>query len=160
MNILYHQYELVKSSREVVLAYCEAMNPEHYTTQVDNFGKGGTIRHLQMHIANTYIYWLDYFGMNNKPVYYFPDDIPSVQAMRQAFETVDSKVSAFIEHFANRPFELVTNMMTNPAMESTYEAVTLFTHTITHETHHKGQIMSMGRILGYTPPDADLIRLE
>jgi len=32
------------------------------------------------------------------------------------------------------------------------------THVMTHEFHHKGQIMTMGRMLGYTPPDADVIR--
>ncbi len=34
----------------------------------------------------------------------------------------------------------------------------LFTHVITHEFHHKGQIMSLSRHLGYTPVDADIIR--
>ncbi|RZK68975.1 MAG: hypothetical protein EOO92_22520, partial [Pedobacter sp.] len=34
----------------------------------------------------------------------------------------------------------------------------LFTHVITHEFHHKGQIMSMMRLIGYIPPDADIIR--
>ena len=34
----------------------------------------------------------------------------------------------------------------------------LFTHTITHEFHHKGQVMSMSRLLGYVPVDADIIR--
>lgn len=32
------------------------------------------------------------------------------------------------------------------------------THVMTHEFHHKGKIMTMGRMLGYTPPDADVIR--
>ncbi|MCU5378655.1 hypothetical protein OCA08_16075 [Bacillus cereus] len=32
----------------------------------------------------------------------------------------------------------------------------LLTHTETHEFHHKGQIVSMARHLGYNPPDTDL----
>jgi uncharacterized damage-inducible protein DinB len=34
----------------------------------------------------------------------------------------------------------------------------LFTHLLTHEFHHKGQIMTMCRLLGHIPPDTDVIR--
>ena len=34
----------------------------------------------------------------------------------------------------------------------------LFTHVITHEFHHKGQILSLSRHLGYVPVDTDVIR--
>ncbi|MCB0535444.1 MAG: hypothetical protein KDD14_24780 [Saprospiraceae bacterium] len=34
----------------------------------------------------------------------------------------------------------------------------LFTHIVTHEFHHKGQILSLSRHLGYTPVDTDIMR--
>lgn len=34
----------------------------------------------------------------------------------------------------------------------------LFSHVITHEYHHKGQVLSISRHLGYTPVDTDIIR--
>jgi uncharacterized damage-inducible protein DinB len=34
----------------------------------------------------------------------------------------------------------------------------LFTHVITHEFHHKGQILSRCRQLGYVPVDTDILR--
>jgi uncharacterized damage-inducible protein DinB len=37
-------------------------------------------------------------------------------------------------------------------------AFQIFTHVITHEFHHKGQILSLSRHLGYTPVDTDIIR--
>nr|WP_242021046.1 DinB family protein [Cytobacillus oceanisediminis] len=30
-------------------------------------------------------------------------------------------------------------------------------HTVTHEYHHKGQIMAMSRQLGYEPPNTDVL---
>ncbi len=36
----------------------------------------------------------------------------------------------------------------------------LFTHTMTHEFHHKGQIATMGRMKGHIPPDLDLIMTD
>ena len=38
-----------------------------------------------------------------------------------------------------------------------YTTDTLFTHVITHEFHHKGQLLTLSRILGYVPPDEDII---
>jgi uncharacterized damage-inducible protein DinB len=161
MQTLQHQYQLVKSSREVVLSYCEAMLPQHYTTQVENFGRGGTIRQLQMHTANTYLHWLLYFGMKQQPTYYDyeSNDISTVAAMRTVFDKVNQTVEEFLAYFEADYFTKVTNIIPSTGKESTIEALTLFTHVTMHEFHHKGQIMSMGRILGYTPPDADIIRL-
>ncbi len=34
----------------------------------------------------------------------------------------------------------------------------MFTHVITHEFHHKGQILSISRALGYIPVDTDIMR--
>ncbi|MFD1258691.1 DinB family protein [Mucilaginibacter terrae] len=34
----------------------------------------------------------------------------------------------------------------------------IFTHTITNEFHHKGQILIIFRLLGQTPPGSDMIR--
>ena len=34
----------------------------------------------------------------------------------------------------------------------------LFTHVITHEFHHQGQILPMSRQLGYIPVDTDVMR--
>jgi uncharacterized damage-inducible protein DinB len=34
----------------------------------------------------------------------------------------------------------------------------VFTHVMTHEYHHKGQLLSLSRQLGYTPIDTDVIR--
>lgn len=33
----------------------------------------------------------------------------------------------------------------------------LICHTITHEYHHKGQIVSMARLMGYEPPNTDIL---
>jgi len=44
----------------------------------------------------------------------------------------------------------------NAVGEVTATPLQLFTHVLTHEFHHKGQIMTMCRILGYTPVETDV----
>lgn len=36
----------------------------------------------------------------------------------------------------------------------------LLMHTITHEFHHKGQIVVMARKMGYEPPNTDVLGTE
>lgn len=157
MQTLKHQYQLIKTSREIVFTYCESMQPQHYMGQVENFGRGGTMRHIHSHIANTYLFWLDMFAQNNSPAYTNGDDITSVQQIREAFDVVNKVVDDFLQTFEHSLFDKITTHIPSINKEMSIEPISLFTHVITHECHHKGQLMTMGRIQGYTPPDADLI---
>lgn len=156
-SFLTHQYQLVKSSREVVFGFFEQMAPGYYTAQVENFGKGGTIHSLQAHCANTYLYWLGVFAQGKTQEYFKPENITTVQQMREAFEIVNSCVDEFFKVFEDR-FQQPVNTAEQLQRKLFLSPLDLFTHVITHEFHHKGQIMTMGRMLGYTPPDTDIIR--
>ncbi|QQK78224.1 hypothetical protein HUG15_07355 [Salicibibacter cibarius] len=77
--------------------------------------------------------------------------------MRQVFEGVDDLVYEFLEEFNGQwEFGIKGNV---PWQKEKEELTTLwlYTHVITHEFHHKGQIVSMSRNLGYIPEDTDLI---
>lgn len=156
-EILLKQYELVKSSREVVIKFCGKFSTEDYTKEVEGFGRG-SIRTTQAHIGRTYIFWLADFGMKKTVTYPPYESYNNFNDVRKLFENVDSIVSEFLNTFGNKPDEKISGRVTQINKDLTVTALQLFTHTLTHEFHHKGQIMSMARILGYTPPDADVIR--
>ena len=151
------QYELIKSSREVVFKYCEIISPEHYIKAVDGFGRG-TICITQAHIGRTYIFWLADFGMKKQTSYPPYESYKNLNDVLQLFENVNEVVEEFLTLFGNRMDEKISGIVTQINKEITVPALQLFTHVITHEFHHKGQVMSMSRILGYKPPDADIIR--
>jgi uncharacterized damage-inducible protein DinB len=71
---------------------------------------------------------------------------------------VDIHVDAFLKVFDGQWEKSISG---KPPQKPQYMETTplaLFTHAISHEFHHKGQIMTMGRILGNIPPDTDIIR--
>ena len=156
-EVLKQQYELIKSSREVVFKYCEKISPEHYIKAVDGFGRG-TICITQAHIGRTYIFWLADFGMKKQISYPPYESYKNLNDVLQLFENVNEVVEEFLTLFGNRMDEKISGIVTQINKEITVPAIQLFTHAITHEFHHKGQVMSMSRILGYKPPDADIIR--
>ena len=156
MQTLIDQYKLILGSREAVFSYLDIIEYDDIVTQIESFNKA-SMQYLILHIANTYIYWIKQFTFKQKIDYFTEDNIHSVNDIRKAFDEVNLLVDEFLSKYNdyNTPIEgeifwLKKNM--------TFSVLELFTHVITHEFHHKGQIMSMSRMLGYTPLDADVIR--
>lgn len=156
MEILKQQYKLIIGSREVVLNYCETIKFEDLTKKIESFNNA-SIMYMLLHIVNTYMFWLKKFFDKKDFEYFKEEKTKNINEVRGYFDVVDKIVDNFLNVNTNcsRPVEgeilwLKKNM--------TFTVQQLFTHVITHEFHHKGQIMTMSRLLGYTPPDADVIR--
>jgi uncharacterized damage-inducible protein DinB len=156
MQTLKDQYGLIKDSREVVLEYCQSIKSEDLSKEIESFNKN-SIMYMLLHIANTYLFWLKRFAGGEEFGYFKEENVKDIAGMRIAFEKVNKTVDAFLNKHTdyNSPIEgeifwLKKNM--------TFTVLQLVTHIFTHEFHHKGQLMTMTRILGYTPPDADIIR--
>lgn len=156
MNILSSQYGLVKSSREIVLSYFAKIKKHDFTKPMESFNND-SIQSLFTHSANTYIHWLKHFTKKEKYPFLNPDDMFGVAEFRFAFDKINGIVEEFIAEHPD-PFEEITGYISWQKKDFTYTALDLFTHVTTHEFHHKGQLMTMSRLLGYTPPDADAIR--
>lgn len=151
------QYKLVVEARAVVFNLCDSISPNDYVKTVDHFGQG-SIRSTQSHIINAYIHWIANFALNKSITYLKTDSVDSVAEMREKYAKVNAWIAEFIGTFAEMPNKTLTNTLGSRGQVSS-TPLTLFTHMITHEFHHKGQLVSMARILGYKPPDTDIIRL-
>lgn len=156
MEILIQQYQLLQSSRQVLFQYLENLDLNHYTHEITSFGHG-SIRNLQVHGASTYIHWLSRFALEKDIPYFDAAEVINPTAARQIYSEVDEQVSKFLEAFQGQVSIDITRKMGNGRL-LTFTPLALFTHVLTHEFHHKGQIVSMSRHLGYTPPDTDMIR--
>ncbi len=154
--MLKEQYKLVKSSREVLLGFCESITPGDLTKENESFNKS-TIIELLLHIANTYVFWLKRFAAGEEMEYFKTENIITVEEVRKAFAESDRIVETFLKKFTD-PGSPIEGEIFWLKKKMTFTVLELFTHLITHEFHHKGQIMTMSRILGNAPVDADIIR--
>jgi uncharacterized damage-inducible protein DinB len=154
-QLLNHQYELVKHSRKILLDYCSKIKSDDLINDVEGFGRG-SIRNLLVHIMNTYQYWLGSFGLKKNDPFLEAEKIMTVDEIKNKFEKTNLLVSEFLQKFSDN-----LNVKINGEIRGKEKSLTpleLFTHVITHEYHHKGQILSMSRHLGYTPVDTDVIQ--
>lgn len=159
MDILSDQYELVKNSRRVLLDFCGTLSSSDFHRNMETFG-GRSVGFLLVHIINVYRYWLEQFGMDREPEFFAVDKVANIEKVREAFNLVDKCVKEFLELFPGELQTPVTKQIPGKGRQLTTTPFCLFMHVTTHEFHHKGQILSMSRQLGYTPPDTDIIRFE
>lgn len=75
--------------------------------------------------------------------------------VRVQFAEVDELVQRFLYEHDNRWYEPIEQDESWQGYPKAPTPLLLFTHTVTHEFHHKGQIVSMARHLGYPPPADD-----
>lgn len=150
------QYEFVKGSRAVLLDYCDTLLPMHFTAETTGFGRGGSIRNLLVHNGHVYRYWIGAHALGREMEYPEYTDIMTVQDCRVFYASVNDLLGEFISRFGDLPTAALSSTRDNRTTSTT--TLEVFTHVITHEFHHKGQMLSISRSLGYTPPDTDIIR--
>lgn len=154
-TLLAAQYEMVMDSRDELLGYCSQMTPVDFVMEHTSFGKG-SVRNMLVHIGTTYQHWLGQLALRKAVQYPAYPTITTIKKCRLFFEEIDTLVHEFLNAFADDYLHAITVDVDNNAFTAT--PLKLFTHVMTHEFHHKGQILSLSRHLGYIPVDTDIMR--
>ena len=156
ISLLQKQYDLLRGSRGVMLDFIATQVGEALTTPVPEF-VNKTIAHQLVHVANVYIHWLANFAMIQGVPIYDEATITDIEQIRGLFKQADMVMAAFLQQFTDNLDEPITNLLPGDRKVTT-TPLELFTHVLTHEFHHKGQVMTMCRLLGNKPGDTDVIR--
>ena len=138
-----------------MLDYCAQLTPDQLIASNPAFNNS-SVRYLLIHVANTYQSWLGNFAM--KKDYQFPitENVKSLDEIWKLFEETNKTVEEFLNRF--NPDEQINGIASFRKIPMSVAALQLFTHVITHEFHHKGQILSMTRQFGFVPVDTDALR--
>lgn len=152
--MLKEQYQMVLSSRNVLFNFLRTVYPADLINENNNFGKG-SIRNLLVHIADTYASWIGEKALKENVIFETNISFQNIDDCAFYFKKIDGYMEKFIIRYENNmsaEIEILRNKQT-----VILTPLKLFSHVITHEFHHKGQIMSLCRHLNYTPNDADII---
>lgn len=155
MEILKQQYELIKGSREAMLGFIGSQADLQLKTPLEEFN-GSTVCYLLVHIANTYKHWGGNFAMKKGLAFINENSVSDVATLQTLFNEVDDLMMELLNKYDNPAFKVSNTLRTGKIID--LSILEIFTHMITHEFHHKGQIMAMCRLLGHVPPDTDVIR--
>lgn len=153
--ILSKQYQFVQESRNLLFDFCKTISPEDFINENSTFGHGGSVRNLLVHIANCYEFWIAKRVLHKKMLISAMELPGKIDAVIDLFDYVDHFMNEYIEQL-HHPDKII-EYEKNGARQSA-ASIKIFTHVITHEYHHKGQILSLGRHLGHIPVDTDILR--
>ncbi len=154
MELLQKQYALVSASRDIVLDFLETQVGEDQFTPVPEFDNK-SVNSLLVHVADCYFHWLSYYAMHEPVQELNERNFKSITRLRELYKRVDQTVSKFLEHFGDKMDKKIEGVHASCGrLRAT--PVEVMTHVFTHEFHHKGQIMSICRLLGHIPPDTDI----
>ena len=155
-----NEYEWVRQTRGVLLDFCSELDPDDFTRQ-NGFGFQ-SVRNTLVHIADCYNAWLGSFVLlKTKKPFTSKEDLfeLGLDEIKVRFEQVDS--------YINEVFKVLKDQMDEPIQRQipwreggepiSMTPSKLLMHTITHEFHHKGQVMAMARQMGYEPPNTDVL---
>jgi uncharacterized damage-inducible protein DinB len=152
--ILQQQYALVQGAREALLSFVETPVGKDLNTPLPAYDNK-SIRNLLEHNASCYFHWLAYFALQ-QPIGSLKDEgFFTMSMIRRLYGQVDEIMGDFLEKFSNSLHVPITGVH-DACGPRTATPMELFTHVVTHEFHHKGQILSMCRQLGHIPPDTDV----
>jgi uncharacterized damage-inducible protein DinB len=149
---LQKQYALVQRTRAIVFDFLSGPIAKELNTPVPAFDNK-TISDLLEHTAFCYYNWLACFAMQKPPLADQSDS--TLDHIQRLYSRVDDTVTIFLRAFHEKMEGPITG--THDSMgQLSATPLELFTHVLTHEFHHKGQVMVMCRLLGHPPPDTDV----
>jgi len=155
-TILGKQYQEVISARNVVFDYIDKAIKSRWKEELSLFNNK-SICEMLTHVANTYKYWITDFLLREQVVYWEGLQFTELDDIYKIYEEVNHDVQHFLDVFET-DYKTPLTRNTAPDVKITASPLKVFTHLITHEFHHKGQIMIMSRLLNGVPPDTDIIR--
>jgi uncharacterized damage-inducible protein DinB len=144
-------YDWTRRTREEVLTFLDTLPVDVYTLEHPNFAYG-SIRNIHAHVAFGYLVWVGVAGLGyEREKFVLPaSEITDANAMRKRFKTVDEIVAEALEKFEN-----VDEMFEYQRRDETLQLTKrwLIVRPLTHEFHHKGQLLALARILEHPLPE-------
>jgi uncharacterized damage-inducible protein DinB len=156
-NLLSAQYNEVKGARAALFTYCNTISDTDLLKGVEDFNNT-SILSLLTHIANTYVHWLAQFDKSSDMIFFDDLSANKLTDVIKIYDQIDHLVADFLDRYSADYTKPITQKLPRREQILTVTPLQLYTHAITHEFHHKGQVLSMSRLLGYTPLDTDVIR--
>ena len=170
-------YDWVKRTREKLFEYTESLPSTVYLQEQPGL-PSSSLRDIHAHVANMYEWFVGRYCLGVEPYQQQLATLPpsatathadrteavialeraetlrltDVTAMRSKFLEVDSLLERALETFdrLDQPFEITRASGRRTVVTQRW----VFMRNVTHEFHHKGQMLAFGRALGYPLPEA------
>ena len=148
-------HDWTHSSLSRMLDHIATLPEGSYHTKLNGFGFA-TIGEQVLHIFQCETNWIHraqaipFDGLS-------VSEYPAILEARVLQRKVRSETSAYLSGLTEQQLNEEITLRSYDGFEITCTPAHVIHHVLTHAFHHKGQIVSMCRMLGYPAPDTDVL---
>ncbi len=133
----------------------EPLTEEQFTQSV---GEGfGCIRDTLVHVVSAEWGWLQRCGGRERGNALKNEDFPTLISVIQIADKVATYVQEFLSQLQDTDLEKTVEFSNPKGEKRTMRIGEMLHHAANHGVHHRGQVVLILRLLGYTPDDFDLL---
>jgi uncharacterized damage-inducible protein DinB len=142
-------------ANRVLFAAVSAVPAAEYLRDLKSSHGGihGTLAHLVWAEA----LWLARWQARPNPAVPQGKDLHSLADVRARWKEIEAQRSAWLAGFTDERLDGTVKVKPTTGGEYLHTYRQMFRHLINHSSYHRGQVVTMLRQLGHTPPSTDLI---
>lgn len=116
-----------------------------------------SMRNTMVHSMEAEVFWVRYaMQQGGRPDWDFAA-YPDVAALKELAASVRTATEQFVAPLTDADLARDAVITYSSGATFSFSLAKGFLHIITHDTHHRGQVMLLARQLGYEPPEIDLM---
>jgi uncharacterized damage-inducible protein DinB len=86
-----------------------------------------------------------------------PAEVPTVADVRRLWEQTGFATAKFLGSMTDRKLQETFTMSTSTGEKFAHTFAQAFQHVVDHSTYHRGQVVTLMRQMGHTPPNTGMI---
>ena len=148
-------YGFNRWANDLILDACDALNAEEFAR--DMHTSHGSVRGTLVHTMwGEWVWFRRWVGESPKHVF-SEFDFPDLGVIRPRWHALDEERSAFIATLTEEKLHGIFGYENLKDQHWEYSYVHAMQHVANHSTYHRGQIVTLLRQLGKTPPCTDFL---
>ena len=152
MNLAYLQTQLDYHywARDIILDAVTVLSHERFTTKVES--SFTSLRDTVAHIyAADWIWYTRWVGESPASLI-APDQFPDATSIRTAWRELEGKVRPFVDNLGEDGVHRTFDYKLLSGAPDTAPFWQMLVHVVNHASYHRGQVTTLLRQLGATPP--------
>jgi uncharacterized damage-inducible protein DinB len=136
----------------------EAVRPldhERFTRELGT--SHGSIQGTLVHTMWSEWIWLQRWGGDSPKRVFAPDEFPDVGSIEAYWRNLERAQQEFITRLTNERLEERISYVNLQDEHWTYSLAHMMQHVVNHSSYHRGQVITLLRQVGRTPPSTDFL---
>lgn len=143
------------SRRERVCDFLATIPPADLTRDMKT--GWSSISATMVHCLESEEYWVQYALQKGKRPAFDYAAYPALEQVRSLAAEVQSRTLAYVAGLTDEDLRSTGSVTFSSGTVMEFTLAKVFVHIITHDVHHRGQVMAMARQQGHSPPELDLL---